>query len=191
MNASKLSVIGQSLPKIDAWAKVTGETKFADDMVLPRMAHAKLLRSPHPHALIKRIDTTRAAALRGVYAVITGRDLPRVKFGILPVSQDEEALCVDKVRMVGDAVAAVAAVDEETAERAARLIEVEYEPLKPLMSIEESLANPDVRIHEYGDGPNIHKAVSLQFGDVEAAFAGSHLVREDVFFFEGNTHLPM
>ncbi|MDO8479220.1 MAG: molybdopterin-dependent oxidoreductase [Candidatus Rokubacteria bacterium] len=191
MNTSKLSVIGQSLPKIDAWAKVTGETKFADDMVLPRMAHAKLLRSPHPHALIKRIDTARAAALPGVYAVITGHDLPRVKFGILPVSQDEEALCVEKVRMVGDAVAAVAAVDEETADRAARLIEVEYEPLKPLMSIEESLANPDVRIHEYGDGPNVHKAVSLQFGDVEAAFAGSHLVREDVFFFEGNTHLPM
>jgi 4-hydroxybenzoyl-CoA reductase subunit alpha len=191
MKHSKLAVIGQSLPKIDAWAKVTGETKYADDMVLPRMAHAKLLRSPHPHALITRIDTTRAAALPGVYAVITGRDLPRVKFGILPVSQDEEALCVDKVRMVGDAVAAVAAVDEETAERAARLIEVEYAPLKPLMSIEESLANPDVRIHEYGDGPNVHKAVSLQFGDVEGAFAASHLVREDVFFFEGNTHLPM
>jgi 4-hydroxybenzoyl-CoA reductase subunit alpha len=191
MTNGKFSVIGQSLPKIDAWAKVTGETRFADDLVLPRMAHAKLLRSPHAHALIKRIDVTRAKALPGVYAVITGHDLPRVKFGILPVSQDEEALCVDKVRMVGDAVAAVAAVDEETAERAARLIEVEYEPLKPLMSIQESLANPDVRIHEYGDGPNIHKAVALQFGDVEAALSGSHLVREDVFFFEGNTHLPM
>jgi 4-hydroxybenzoyl-CoA reductase subunit alpha len=191
MSTGKFSVIGQSLPKIDAWAKVTGETRFADDLVLPRMAHAKLLRSPHAHALIKRIDVTRAKGLPGVYAVITGHDLPRVKFGILPVSQDEEALCVDKVRMVGDAVAAVAAVDEETAERAARLIEVDYEPLKPLMSIQESLANPDVRIHEYGDGPNIHKAVALQFGDVEAAFSGSHLVREDVFFFEGNTHLPM
>src|SRR5215471_1273465 len=158
MTPGKFSVIGQSLPKIDAWAKVTGETRFADDLVLPRMAYAKLLRSPHAHALIKRIDTSRAKAVPGVYAVITGHDLPRVKFGILPVSQDEEALCVEKVRMVGDAVAAVAAVDEETAERAARLIEVEYEPLKPLMSIQESLA---------------------------------HLVREDVFFFEGNTHLPM
>src|SRR5262247_817717 len=191
MTPGKFSVIGQSLPKIDAWAKVTGETRFADDLVLPRMAYAKLLRSPHAHALIKRIDTSRAKAVPGVYAVITGHDLPRVKFGILPVSQDEEALCVEKVRMVGDAVAAVAAVDEETAERAARLIEVEYEPLKPLMSIQESLANPDVRIHEYGDGPNVHKAVALQFGDVEAAFEGSHLVREDVFFYEGNTHLPM
>src|SRR6266545_4165058 len=191
MNASKLSVIGQSLPKIDAWAKVTGETRFADDLVLPRMAFGKLLRSRHAHALIKRIDSTRAKSLPGVYAVITGHDLPRVKFGILPVSQDEEALCVDKVRMVGDAVAAVAAVDEETAERATELIEVEYEPLRPLMSIEEALAHPEVRIHEYGDGPNVHKAVSLQFGDVEAAFRAADLVREDVFYFEGNTHLPM
>src|SRR3989475_2158091 len=191
MKTDKLSVIGRSLPKIDAWAKVTGETKFADDMALPRMAHGKLLRSPHPHARIRGIDTSRAAALPGVYAVITGNDLPRVKFGILPVSQDEEALCIEKVRMVGDAVAAVAAVDEETAERATELIEVDYEPLKSLMSIEESLGNQDVRIHEYGDGPNVHKAVSLQFGDVEAAFAASHLVREDVFYFEGNTHLPM
>src|SRR5215813_12161026 len=191
MTTGKFSVIGQSLPKIDAWAKVTGETRFADDMVLPRMAHAKLLRSPHAHARIKRIDTSRARAVPGVYAVITGHDLPRVKFGILPVSQDEEALCVEKVRMVGDAVAAVAAVDEETAERAAELIDVEYEPLRSLMSIEDSLAHPEVRIHEYGDGPNVHKSVALQFGDVEAAFRQADLVREDVFFFEGNTHLPM
>ncbi|HEY5725736.1 MAG TPA: molybdopterin cofactor-binding domain-containing protein, partial [Methylomirabilota bacterium] len=150
-----------------------------------------ILRSPHPHARIKSIDTTRAAALPGVYAVITGRDLPRVKFGILPVSQDEEALCVDKVRMVGDPVAAVAAVDEETAERATELIAVDYEPLRSLMSIEDSLAHPEVRIHEYGDAPNVHKAVALQFGDVETALAAADLVREDVFYFEGNTHLPM
>ncbi|MCI0547370.1 MAG: molybdopterin-dependent oxidoreductase [Candidatus Rokubacteria bacterium] len=191
MSKSKFSVVGQSRPKIDAWAKVTGETRYADDLVLPRLAHGKLLRSPHPHARIAAIDTARARALPGVYAVITGRDLPRVKFGILPVSQDEEALCVDKVRMVGDAVAAVCAVDEETAERATELIDVAYEPLRALMSIEDSLAHPEVRIHEYGDGPNVHKAVSLQFGDVEAALGAAALVREDVFFFEGNTHLPM
>jgi 4-hydroxybenzoyl-CoA reductase alpha subunit len=188
---ARFAVIGQPRPKIDAWAKVTGVTRFADDLVLPRMAYGKLLRSPHPHARIVGIDTARARALPGVYAVITGHDLPRVKFGILPVSQDEEALCTEKVRMVGDAVAAVAAVDEETAERACRLIEVEYEPLPALMSIEESLAHPEVRIHEYGDGPNVHKMVALQFGDVEAGFAAADLVREDVFFYEGNTHLPM
>jgi CO/xanthine dehydrogenase Mo-binding subunit len=185
------SVIGQPLPKIDAWAKVTGETRYADDLVLPRMAYGKLLRSSHAHARILAIDTTRARALPGVLAVITGQDLPRVKFGILPVSQDEEALCTEKVRMVGDAVAAVAAIDEETAEAACRLIEVTYEALPALMSIQESLAHPDVRIHEYGDGPNVHKNVALQFGDVDAAFATTHLVREDVFFFEGNTHMPM
>jgi 4-hydroxybenzoyl-CoA reductase alpha subunit len=191
MSKERFTVVGQPLPKIDAWGKVTGETRYADDLVLPRMAHGKLLRSSHAHARIRAIDTGRARALPGVYAVITGHDLPRVKFGILPVSQDEEALCTEKVRMVGDAVAAVAAVDEETADAACRLIDVDYEPLPALMSIQESLAHPEVRIHEYGDGPNVHKNVALQFGDVEAAFAASHLVREDVFFFEGNTHLPM
>jgi len=187
----RFSVIGQPLPKIDAWGKVIGDTRYTDDLVLPRMAFGKLLRSPHAHARIRGIDTTRARAVPGVYAVITGADLPRVKFGILPVSQDEEALCTEKVRMVGDAVGAVAAVDEETADRACRLIEVDYEPLPALMSIQESLAHPEVRIHEYGDGPNVHKNVALQFGDVEAAFAAADLVREDVFFYEGNTHLPM
>src|SRR5204862_7723502 len=123
----------------------------------------------------------RAAALPSVYAVMTRHDLPRVKFGILPVSQDEEALCIEKVRMVGDAVAAVAAVDEETAERATELIEVDYEPLKPLMSIEESLGNQDVGIHEYGDGRNVHEAVSLQLGDGQSAFSAGDLVRDDAF----------
>jgi len=187
----RFNVVGQPLPKIDAWGKVTGDTRYTDDLVLPRMAFGKLLRSPHAHARIRAIDTTRARAVPGVYAVITGADLPRVKFGILPVSQDEEALCTEKVRMVGDAVGAVAAVDEETADRACRLIDVDYEPLPALMSIQESLAHPEVRIHEYGDGPNVHKNVALQFGDVEAAFAAADLVREDVFFYEGNTHLPM
>ncbi|HEU5193133.1 MAG TPA: molybdopterin cofactor-binding domain-containing protein [Methylomirabilota bacterium] len=191
MSKEAFSVVGQPLPKIDAWGKVTGETRYADDLVLPRMAFGKLLRSTHAHARIVSIDTTRARALPGVLAVITGYDLPRVKFGILPVSQDEEALCTEKVRMVGDPVAAVAAMDEETAEAASRLIEVQYEPLPALMSIHESLAHPEVRIHEYGDGPNVHKNVALQFGDVDKAFAESHLVREDVFYFEGNTHLPM
>jgi 4-hydroxybenzoyl-CoA reductase subunit alpha len=191
MSKNDFAVIGQPLPKIDAWAKVAGETKYADDLFLPRMAYGRLLRSSHAHAHIRSIDTTRARALPGVYAVVTGADLPRVKFGILPVSQDEEALCNDKVRMVGDPVAAVAAVDEETAERACRLIDVDYEPLPALMSIFDSLAHPEVRIHDYGDGPNVHKNVALQFGDLDRAFEQADLVREDVFFFEGNNHLPM
>ncbi len=191
MNPEELSVVGKPLAKVDAWGKVTGVTRFADDFFLPRMAYAKIRRSDHPHALIKRVDTARAKAVPGVYAVLTGDDFPRVKFGILPVSQDEEVLCTDRVRMVGDPVAAVAAVDEETAERAADLIEVEYELLPPIMSVEEALAQDKVRIHEYGDGPNIHRAVAFEFGDVEEAFRQADLVREDVFYYQGNTHLPM
>src|SRR5918996_454485 len=141
-----------------------------------------------------------AQPLPGVLAVITGHDLPRVKFGILPVSQDEEALCTEKVRMVGDALAAVAAVDEETADAACRLIEVDYEPLPALMSIQESLAHPEIRIHEYGDGPNVHKNVALQFGDVDAALAACRLsqlcgrpvkitcTREEVFYIHRGRH---
>src|SRR5262249_60787001 len=142
---------------------VTGETRFADDVILPRMAYAKILRAPPPHARIRGIETRRAAAWPGVYAVITGQDFPPVRFGIMPVSQDEEPLCVAKVRLVGDPVAAVAAVDEETAERAMHLIEVGYEPLAPLMSIYAALGPRSPRLHEYGDAHNIHKLVSLEF----------------------------
>ena len=112
-----LDVIGKSLLKVDAAAKVAGQTVFADDLVLPRMLFAKLLRSPHPHACIQRVDVSKAAALPGVHATLVGAELP-IPFGILPVSQDEHALCLDKVRFVGDPVAAVAAADEETAEAA-------------------------------------------------------------------------
>jgi len=107
-------VIGRAHRKIDATAKVTGATKFADDLAFPRMLYCKLLRSTEPHARIVSIDTTAAQQLDGVQAVLTGPDLP-IPFGILPVSQDEHALCIDKVRFIGDPVAAVAATTEETA----------------------------------------------------------------------------
>lgn len=184
------SVIGKPLPRVDGMGKCTGQTKFADDLNLPRMLHGRLLRSTHAHALIRSIDTSRAKALPGVAAVLTGAALP-IKFGILPVSQDEETLAIHKVRYVGDPVAAVAAIDEETAERALELIDVEYEPLPAIMSIDEALKREDVRVQDYGDGPNIHKMVALEFGDVDEGFREAHHVREDVFFFEGNTHLPM
>src|SRR6266849_8140509 len=107
-------VIGKALRKVDAVAKVTGATRFADDLAFPRMLYCKLLRSTEPHARIVSIDTAAAASLEGVQAVLTGPDLP-IPFGILPVSQDEHALCVEKVRFIGDPVAAVAATTEETA----------------------------------------------------------------------------
>lgn len=189
-NNHKLNTIGKPLMKIDAMQKVIGETKYADDLFLPRMLYAKLLRSPHPHARILAMDTSRALALPGVFAVLTGKDLP-IKFGIMPSTQDEEALCVDRVRFVGDPVAAVAAIDEETAERALEFIDVEYELLSPIMSINEALDESRDQIHDYADHHNIHKFVGLEFGDLEAGFKAAEYVREDVFFYEGNTHLPM
>src|SRR5256885_7611320 len=154
------------------------------------MLFCKILRSHEPHALIKNIDASKALAMPGVLAIITGKDLP-ISYGILPVSEDEHALCIDKVRFVGDPVAAVAAIDEDVAFDAMNLIEVEYEPLQTISSIEEGLMIDEPRIHEYGDGGNIHKKVSLEFGDIDEGFAAADLVREDTFFYEGNTHLPM
>src|SRR5436190_159472 len=130
----RFSIVGEPLPKVDAYGKVTGRTLYADDLMLPRMVYGRLLRSPHPHARILAVDASRALELPGVLAVLTGADLPR-KFGILPSSQDEHALAIDKVRYVGDPVAAVAAIDPDIAEEALKLIEVAYEVLPSLMSI--------------------------------------------------------
>jgi 4-hydroxybenzoyl-CoA reductase alpha subunit len=122
--------------------------------------------------------------------VLTGQDTP-TPFGILPVSQDEHALCPDKVRFIGDPVAAVAAASEDVATHALELIDVQYEPLDAIGSINDAIEKPEPRVHDYGTGGNIHKTVHLEFGDVEEGFAASDLVREDLFFYEGNTHLPM
>lgn len=190
MKERKFSVIGKPLPKIDAMAKCAGETLYADDLFFSRMIYAKLLRSPHPHARLRSISTERAAGLDGVYAVITGKDLPE-KFGIMPSTQDEEALAVEKVRYVGDPVAAVAASSETLAEKALELIDVDYEVLKPVLSIEEALTEVDNRIHSWNRYANVQKAVSLEFGDMEKGFEGADHIYEDTFFFQGNTHLPM
>jgi len=186
-----MKVVGKPLPKVDAAAKVTGRAVYADDMLPPRTLHCKILRSPHPHARIVSIDTSAARRIPGVLAVITGADLP-IKFGILPVTQDERALEHEKVRYVGDPIAAVAATEEEIAAAACDAIAVEYEVLEPVMSIDAALQTPkDERIQDYGGPNNVHKLVALEFGDVEGGFARAAHIREDVFFFQGNTHLPM
>ncbi len=190
MRKKNFSVIGKPLPKVDAMAKCVGETRYADDLSLPRTIFAKLLRSPHPHARLRSISTERAASLDGVYAVITGKDLPE-KFGIMPSTQDEETLVTEKVRYVGDPVAAVAASSETIAEKALELIDVDYEVLKPVLSIEEALAQVDNRIHSWNRYANVQKAVSLEFGDMAQGFDEADHIYEDTFFFQGNTHLPM
>jgi 4-hydroxybenzoyl-CoA reductase subunit alpha len=183
-------LVGKSPRKVDGLSKCTGTTKFADDLAMPRMLFCKLLRSHVPHARIVSIDVREAEALPGVAAVLTGAALP-VPFGILPVSEDEHALCVDRVRFVGDPVAAVAAVDEETAYQATRRIRVEYEPLPAVFTPEAALRNATPPIHGYGDDGNVHKRVSMQFGDVDGALASADVVLEDLFFYQGSTHLPM
>ncbi|HLZ28928.1 MAG TPA: molybdopterin cofactor-binding domain-containing protein [Chloroflexota bacterium] len=182
-------VIGTSIAKPDGLSKTTGNARFADDLKLPRMAFCRLLRGTRPHARIRSIDTSAARALPGVFGVITGRDMP-VKYGVLPVGQDEEALCTDKIRYVGDAVAAVAAVDEETAERALDLIHVDYAELPTYLSIDEGLTKAGEPIHA-GKFGNAHRAAALEFGDVDAALAAADHVFEDTYFFQGNTHLPL
>jgi 4-hydroxybenzoyl-CoA reductase alpha subunit len=185
-----MKIIGVPRRRVDGRAKVTGQTKFADDLMLPRMLHCKLLRSTVPHARIVAVDTSRAQAHPGVHLVLTGRDFS-VPYGILPVSQDEHALAFDRVRFVGDPVAAIVARDELTAFEALDLIDVTYEPLRTFATPEDSLTHDEPRIHDYGDAGNIHKIVSLRFGNVDEALAGADRVFEDTFFYQGNTHLPI
>ena len=185
-----MNVVGKARRRVDARAKVTGQTRFADDLALPRMLFGKLLRSPHPHALIRDLDVAEARRAPGVEAVLTGADFP-IAYGIMPVSQDEHALCRDKVRYVGDPVAAVIATSERAAADACALLRVAYEPLDTIASPEEALRKQEPRIHDYGEGPNIHRLAHLAFGDVEPALAAADRVFEDVFFYEGNTHLPL
>ncbi|MFA6310700.1 MAG: molybdopterin cofactor-binding domain-containing protein [Sterolibacterium sp.] len=186
----KLEVVGHARRRVDSRAKSTGQTRFADDLSLPRMLHCKLLRSPHPHAIIESIDFSRAAAYPGVHLVLTGKDFP-VPFGIMPVAQDEYPLAPERVRYVGDSVAAVIARDEKTAEEALLLIEVKYQLLPTIASPEEGLANPQPRIHDYGEQGNIHRNQSYEFGDIEEALANSDHVFEDLFFYEGDNHMAL
>src|SRR5579864_1334273 len=132
------SIIGKPIPMVDAAAKTTGWGKYTDDLSLPGMLTGKILHSPHPHARIKRIDSSRAEKLDGVAAVVVGSDAPN-PYGILPVGHDEHALAVDKVRYVGDNVACVVAEDETTAERALELIDVQCELLPAYFDPEESM----------------------------------------------------
>ena len=184
------NVLGRALPRVDSMEQVTGAIRFADDLTLPGTLVGRQLLSTHPHAVIAGIDTSRAEALGGVRAVITGSDLP-ITYGILPVSQDENALAVDRVRYVGEPVAAVAADDAEIAERALSLIKVDYEPLEEVVDLEQGLSEDRPLIHGEGTGRNVHRSVALEFGDVDEGFGVADHIREDVFHYSGNTHAAL
>jgi len=188
-----LRYIGRRSRRVDGPRKSTGEERYTDDLTLPGMLHGKILRSPHPHARIVSVKTARAAAMDGVHAVITGADMP-IPYGIIPWTRDEHALAVDAVRFVGDAVAAVAAVDEDTANAALELIDVEYEPLPAFLDPEEALARPEAPIHapkKEGRNGNVTKHVELEFGPVDELMATSDVTVEGEYYFHGTTHAPI
>jgi 4-hydroxybenzoyl-CoA reductase alpha subunit len=197
-SAVPLSLIGTRMRKVDGLAKSTGRERFTDDIALAGMLHGKILRSPHPHARVLSVDTSRAEALDGVHAVVTGKDMP-VRYGIIPWTPDEYPLALDRVRYIGDAVAAVAAVDEDTALAALALIDVRYEELPAYLDPEEALAargsyQAGSFIHpekKPGANGNITKHVHLSFGDVDGGMAASYVVVEGDYFFEGSTHAPI
>src|SRR3972149_39950 len=163
------SIIGTPVPKKDAWLKATGEAKYADDLFLHGMLHGKLLRSPHPHAKIAHIDVSSAAKLPGVRAVVAGKDFPGIRYGNMPQTRDYLPLAIDKVRYIGEEVAAVAAIDEDIAEEALGLIRVEYELLPAVFDPEEAMKPGAPQLHEKAAG-NISAQTAFHFGDVDAGF---------------------
>ena len=187
------STIGKSNRRIDTTSKATGETLFTADLSLPRMLVGKVLRSPYPHAKILNIDTSKAEKLPGVKAVITGRDTYGESWGVFRYTQDQIFLPADKVRYVGEEVAAVAAVDEETALQALDLIDVEYEILPAVFTVEEAMAEGAPLIHE-GKPGNVNIHVHIDVGDIEKGFKESYYITEDTFgapedsYFQGEPY---
>jgi 4-hydroxybenzoyl-CoA reductase alpha subunit len=173
-------LVGHSVVRIDSLAKATGQARYTADLTLPRMLYAKVLRSPHAHARILNIDTSRAERLRGVKAVVTGADAAGVKWGVFRYTRDQQLLTQDKVRYIGEDVAAVAAEDEDTAMEALELIDVEYEILPAVFDPLEAIQEGAPQIHDHAEN-NVNIHVPIEVGDVDRAFGEAHYVREDRF----------
>jgi len=178
-----MNVVGTSAKRIDGIEKATGTAQFTVDIELPRLIHAKVKRSPVPHAEIVRIDTSQAKELPGVRAVVTGAEIPDVRMGVLTL--DEHLLARDRVRFVGEPVASVAADTPEIARAACELIEVEYRELPALFDPEEAIKlDPPVVLHEDYDEyekllelaemeerpPNLWQAYRIRYGDIDEIF---------------------
>jgi len=174
--------VGVPIPRVDSADKVTGKAIYAADIKMPNMLHGKILGSPHAHAIVKSVDASKARALPGVHCVLTGSDVTDTKYGVSPARYDEDVLAKigGKVRHQGDEVAAVAAIDEKTAEQALEMIEVEYEVLPALLDPEAAMADGAPKIHEKYT-KNVGTHVIQDFGDIEQGFAESHHVREEKF----------
>jgi 4-hydroxybenzoyl-CoA reductase subunit alpha len=186
----EFKVVGTRVPMLDAAQKVKGAALFTDDMVLPGMLYGKILRSPLPHARILHIDTSKARRLPGVRGVVTGAEIPDRQYGIVPMAKDEYALAKDKVRYIGDDVAAVCAIDPEIAEEAVALIQVDYDELPAVFDPLEAKKEGAPLIHE-GVKNNTSFAIRKEFGNVERAFAESDAVFEDRFYSQAVNHAPL
>ncbi len=189
--------VGESLHRIDGVSKLTGQAVFAEDLrpASGPFLHGKVLRSPHAHARIARLDASAAEGLPGVHAVMTGADLPRLRFGKYLADERYMAGEGDTVLYVGDRVAAVAAETPEIAAEALAMIEVDYEPLEPVLDALRSLEDGAPRLHPDLDdytvlamaapgGGNCCSDNTLQRGDPEAGFAEAHQVFEQVYTTE-------
>jgi CO/xanthine dehydrogenase Mo-binding subunit len=201
-----LRVVGQPVPRVDALEKVTGRARYVTDLTLPGMAHAKVLRSPYAHARVMRVDVTRARALPGVFAALAGADLTWCDPYYGPAYRDRPVLAIDVARYEGEPVAAVAAVNEATAERALELIDVDYEPLAAVMTLEEALAPGAQLVHagqppagHFADlstlrprpGTNICHQFSFARGEAAAALAGADVVVDDAYRFPSVQHVAL
>jgi len=183
-----LCSVGKRIPKIDAVDKATGRVQYVQDLKRPGMLYGKILYSKFPHARIVKIDTAKAKALPGVRAVITGADIPEIKLGVY---KDNRPLKAGKVRSYRDEVAAVAATDPQTAEKALRLIEVIYEPLPGVFDPEEALKEGAPLVHEAHKTNVLKMPWKLHYGDVEAARKQAAFVVEDRFSTTWVTHCCM
>lgn len=188
-----LAVVSHGVTRYDGPDKVTGRAKYTADLTLPGMLVGKILGSPIAHGIVKRIDTTKAAQLPGVLAVISAKDVPATYYGVSPARYDEQIFATDRVRYIGDEVAAVAAIDEETAARALELIEVEYDELPAVFDAEAALQPDAPQIHP--DKPqyagNVNTRVEWNFGDIEKGFAEADCVREGRFVGNRTYQSPM
>lgn len=191
--SSDYSYIGKPVPRIDAPIKSKGEAKYTDDLELPGMLHARVLRSPIAHGCIINIDTSRAKAMPGVVAVITGKDCPNSPVSTwlnFPKNFDQYILAKDKVRYVGEEIAAVAALDEETAEEALEAIVADFEHLPAVFDPEEAIKEGAPAVHESKKN-NISARWIQEHGDVTAGFKKAHIIREDRFKTQSVSHVAL
>ncbi|MDP2935843.1 MAG: molybdopterin-dependent oxidoreductase [Dehalococcoidia bacterium] len=177
---AEFSVIGKRVPKIDSTVKATGEAQYTADMVMPGMLWGKVLHSPVPHARILNIDYSRALRLPGVRGVVTGKDAKGEKYGFIPYTRDKMPFETEKVRYIGDEIAAVAAIDEDIAEEALSLIKVDLEELPAVFDPVKALKEGAPQIHDHVKN-NLSAETHIRFGNVEEGFKDSYLIREATF----------